>query len=67
MTPSAFKGKWAKFSGKESAAYAEHFNDLCRVLGVLTPVETDPTDNDTFCFQKHVAKDCELFDFDTTA
>ena len=32
MTPAAFKTKWAKFSGKESAAYAEHFNDLCRML-----------------------------------
>ena len=65
MTPAAFKTKWAKFSGKESAAYAEHFNDLCRMLGVPTPVEADPTGSDTFCFQKHVAKDAELFDFDT--
>ncbi|MBA3963957.1 MAG: class I SAM-dependent DNA methyltransferase [Chthoniobacterales bacterium] len=63
MTPAEFKTKWAKFSGKESAAYAEHFNDLCRVLGVPTPIEADPTGNDTFCFQKHVAKDGELFDF----
>ncbi len=65
MTPSAFKTKWAKFSGKENAAYAEHFNDLCRMLGVPTPIEADPTGNDTFCFQKRVAKDAELFDFDT--
>ena len=65
MTPAAFKTKWAKFSGKESAAYAEHFNDLCRMLGVPTPVEADPTGSDTFCFQKHVAKDGGLFDFDT--
>ena len=66
MTPAAFKTKWAKFSGKESAAYAEHFNDLCRMLGVPTPVEADPTGSDTFCFQKHVAMDGGLFDFDTT-
>lgn len=66
MTPAEFKTKWAKFSGKESAAYAEHFNDLCRMLGVPTPIEADPTGNDTFCFQKHVAKDAELFDFDTS-
>src|ERR1700722_19720294 len=64
MTPAAFKAKWAKFSGKESAAYAEHFNDLCRMLGVPTPVEADPTGSETFCFQKRVAKDAELFDFD---
>jgi len=65
MPPVAFKTKWAKFSGKESAAYAEHFNDLCRMLGVPTPIEADPTGNDSFCFQKRVAKDAELFDFDT--
>ncbi len=64
MTPTAFKNKWAKFTGKESAAYQEHFNDLCRMLGVMTPVEADPTGNKTFCFQKRVAKDAELFDFD---
>ena len=65
MTPAEFKTKWAKFSGKESAAYQEHFNDLCRILAVPTPIEADPTGSDTFCFQKHVAKDAELFDFDT--
>jgi hypothetical protein len=64
MTPAAFKSKWAKFSGKESAAYAEHFNDLCRMLGVPMPIEADSTGNDSFCFQKRVAKDAELFDFD---
>ena len=37
MTPAEFKTKWAKFSGKESAAYQEHFGDLCRMLGV-TPL-----------------------------
>ena len=66
MTPATFKTKWAKFSGKESAAYQEHFNDLCRMLDVATPIEADPTGNDTFCFQKHIAKDGGLFDFDTT-
>ena len=32
MTPAAFKSKWHRFSGKESAAYQEHFNDLCHLL-----------------------------------
>jgi len=64
MTPAEFKTKWAKFSGKESSAYQEHFNDLCRMLGVPTPVEADPTGNDKFCFQKHVAKDAESLVFD---
>jgi len=62
MTPAEFKKKWARFSGKESAAYAEHFNDLCRILGVPTPVESDPTGSESFCFQKRVVKDAELFD-----
>ena len=66
MTPAEFKTKWAKFSGKESAAYQDHFSDLCRMLGVQTPIQADPTGNDSFCFQKRVAKDAELFDFDAT-
>ena len=64
MTPAEFKTKWAKFSGKESASYQDHFSDLCRMLGVPTPIQADPTGNDSFCFQKRVAKDAELFDFD---
>ncbi len=63
MTPAEFKTKWAKFSGKESAAYVEHFNDLCRMLRLPTPIEADPTGDDSFCFQKRVVKDAELFDF----
>ena len=61
MTPAAFKTKWQRFSGKETAAYQEHFNDLCRLLRQPTPAEADPTGNDTFCFQKYVLKDAELF------
>ena len=64
MTPAEFKAKWARFSGKESAAYQDHFSDLCRVLGVATPIQADPTGNDTFCFQKRVVKDAEFFTFD---
>ena len=36
MTLAEFKRKWARFSGKESAAYQEHFSDLCRLLGQPT-------------------------------
>jgi hypothetical protein len=64
MTVAEFKAKWAKFTGKETSAYQEHFNDLCRMLGMKTPVEADPTASESFCFQKRVAKDAELFDFD---
>ena len=33
MTFAEFKKKWARYTGKESSAYQEHFNDLCRLLG----------------------------------
>src|ERR1017187_5615961 len=64
MTVAEFKKKWARYQGKESAAYQEHFNDLCRLLGQPTPVEADPSGNDFFCFQKRVVKDAELFDLE---
>ena len=64
MTPAEFKAKWARFSGKESAAYQDHFSDLCRMLRLPTPVAADPTGSETFCFQKRVVKDVELIRFD---
>jgi type II restriction/modification system DNA methylase subunit YeeA len=64
MTPSEFKRKWAKYTGKETAAYQEHFNDLCALLGQESPVTADPTGSESFCFQKRVLKDAELFAFD---
>jgi hypothetical protein len=62
MTPDEFKTKWARFHGKETSAYQGHFDDLCRLLGIPTPAEADPSGNDFFCFQKRVVKDLELFD-----
>ena len=56
MTAAEFKKKWSRYQGKESAAYQEHFIDLCRLLGQPTPVEADPSGNDFFCFQKRVVK-----------
>ncbi len=61
MTPAEFKRKWARYSGKETSAYQEHFNDLCALLGQPTPATADPTGNESFCFQKRVVKDEELF------
>ncbi|MBI4027857.1 MAG: class I SAM-dependent DNA methyltransferase [Verrucomicrobia bacterium] len=61
MTAAEFKKKWSRYTGKESAAYQEHFNDLCRLLGQPTPAEADPTGAESFCFQKRVVKDAELF------
>jgi hypothetical protein len=34
MTPAEFKKKWAKFAGKESAAFQSHFDEHCRLLRV---------------------------------
>ncbi|HVU24073.1 MAG TPA: DNA methyltransferase [Opitutus sp.] len=61
MTVAEFKKKWLRYQGKETSAYQEHFNDLCRLLGVPTPAEADPSGSDWFCFQKRVVKDLELF------
>src|SRR5438128_4641239 len=61
MTPAEFKRKWARYSGKETAAYQEHFNDICALLDQPTPATADPTGSESFCFQKRVVKDAELF------
>ena len=59
MTIAEFKKKWTRFKGKETSGYQEHFNDLCGILGLKTPVEADPSGEDWFCFQKGVIKDLE--------
>lgn len=64
MTPTEFKTKWAKVTAKETSAYQSHFDDLCRLLKIPPPLEADPT-GESFCFQKRVVKDAELFDLDT--
>ena len=64
MTAAEFKQKWSRYQGKESAAYQEHFIDLCRLLGQPTPVEADPSGNDFFCFQKRVVKGAELLNLE---
>ncbi|MGA2554663.1 MAG: DNA methyltransferase [Verrucomicrobiota bacterium] len=66
MTAAEFKKKWSRYQGKEMSGYSEHFNDLCRLLGQPTPAEADPSGSDTFCFQKRVVKDAELFDLQET-
>ncbi len=55
MTPEAFVGKWRAAANKERASAQEHFLDLCRLLGVPTPIEADPT-GDTYTFERYVAK-----------
>src|ERR1700730_9501033 len=61
MSPAEFKKKWARYSGKETAAHQEHFNAVCALLAPAPPAAVDPTGNESFCFQKRVVKDAELF------
>lgn len=55
MTPSEFAAKWTDSTRTESAASQEHFIDLCRMLGVPTPNEADPT-GDWYAFEKGAEK-----------
>ncbi len=66
MTAAEFKRKWARYQGKETSAYQEHFTDLCRLLDQPTPNEADPSGADFFCYQKRVVKDAELFELHET-
>ena len=43
MTPAEFARKWGESTQKERSAAQEHFIDICRMLGVPTPNEADPT------------------------
>jgi Glycosyl hydrolase family 26 len=54
MNPGEFVAKWRASQLKESAAYASHFDDLCRLVGHETPLEADPS-GDSFAFQRKVA------------
>lgn len=51
----AFIGKWSGSQLKERAASQEHFIDLCRLLGVPTPKEGDPT-GESYCFDAFAEK-----------
>ena len=55
LTPSQFAQKWADNTRTERAASQEHFIDLCRMLGVPTPNEADPT-GDWYAFEKGAEK-----------
>ena len=56
MTAAEFIEKWRKVTQTEKAVSQSHFNDLCAVLGELTPVEADP-DGEEFCFERGARKD----------
>ncbi|HUG13963.1 MAG TPA: DNA methyltransferase [Thermomicrobiales bacterium] len=50
-----FQAKWRGSTLKERSAAQEHFIDLCRVLGMPTPVEADKTGS-FYTFEKGAAK-----------
>ena len=56
MTPIEFIAKWRASELKERSAAQEHFIDLCRLLGELTPAEADPT-GEHYCFERGARKD----------
>ena len=62
ITAIEFKQKWARYTGKETSAYQAHFDDVCRLIGHPTPTQADPSGSDSFCYQKRVVKNLELFE-----
>ena len=55
LTPAELVKKWDGNTRTERAASQEHFIDLCRMLGVPTPNEADPT-GDEYAFEKGAGK-----------
>lgn len=55
MTPAAFAMKWKGSTRTERAASQEHFIDLCRMIGVPTPNDVDPT-GENYAFEKGAEK-----------
>lgn len=55
LSPAEFATKWANSERNEKAAAQEHFIDLCRMLGVETPNEADPT-GEWYAFEKGATK-----------
>jgi len=55
LTLPDFATKWTASTRSERAASQEHFIDLCRLLGQLTPNEADPS-GDFYAFEKGTTK-----------
>ena len=53
MSVDQFVEKWSNAALREKANAQTHFNDLCAMLGVETPVESDPS-GATYTFEKRV-------------
>ena len=55
MNPDQFITKWQANTRPERAAFVEHFNDLCALLGEATPNEADP-EGHSYAFEKGATK-----------
>ena len=55
MTPDQFIKKWEASTLKERSASQSHFNDLCALLGVETPIDADPK-GEWYCFERGATK-----------
>ncbi|MFO7664819.1 MAG: type IIL restriction-modification enzyme MmeI [Chloroflexota bacterium] len=55
MKPVEFVAKWSKIQQKERATAQTHFNDVCALVGHLTPLEYDPGGRD-FSFETQAEK-----------
>ncbi|WP_439594412.1 class I SAM-dependent DNA methyltransferase [Falsiroseomonas sp.] len=55
MTPDDFIAKWRANTRSERAAFVEHFNDLCALLGEETPNQADP-EGRAYAFEKGALK-----------
>lgn len=55
ITPQEFVDKWRHATLKERSACQEHFIDLCRLAGHLTPAEADPK-GEWFTFEAGASK-----------
>ena len=56
MLPIEFVAKWDRVRLRERQSSHEHFIDLCRVLGLPTPAEADPT-GDFLTFDQGLKKE----------
>jgi hypothetical protein len=55
MTPEQFVGKWRNSTRTEKSAAHAHFLDLCELLDVKKPAETDPHGTE-YTFEKSTLK-----------
>jgi type II restriction/modification system DNA methylase subunit YeeA len=55
MTPEQFIEKWHASTLKEHSASQSHFNDLCNLIGVQNPTDSDPT-GEFYCFERGTSK-----------